>query len=100
MTANFLGIKNSKKLPEYQKAWIDSVLKNNGQNKRDKKWTESIAVGDIAFVLATKAKLGVKGIENDIGFELKEPQEPYMPVFDPGKGPLSPNNAYLWDVSL
>ena len=60
MTANFLGIKNSKKLPEYQKAWIDSVLKNNGHNKRDKKWTESIAVGDMDFVLTTKAKLGVK----------------------------------------
>ncbi|MBA3031088.1 MAG: hypothetical protein FP816_20060 [Desulfobacteraceae bacterium] len=57
------------------------------------------------FVLTTKAKLGAKGIgrkviENDIGFELKGPQEPYMSVFDPEKAPLSPNNAYFWHVSL
>jgi hypothetical protein len=40
------------------------------------------------FVLKTKAKLGAKGIgrkiiENNTGFELREPQEPYTPVFDP-----------------
>ncbi|MBU4054348.1 MAG: hypothetical protein KKA41_08255 [Proteobacteria bacterium] len=48
------------------------------------------------FVLARKAKLCAKGIgskeiENDIGFELKESQEPYRPVFDPEKVQLSPN---------
>ncbi|MBA3030053.1 MAG: hypothetical protein FP816_14770 [Desulfobacteraceae bacterium] len=78
-------------------------MKNSGNKKRDKKWTERIAVGDMDFVIATKAKHGAKGIgrkviESNIGFELKEPQEPYMPVFDPKKGPLSPNNAYLLDV--
>ena len=84
--------------------WIDAFLKNNGHNKRDEKWTESIAVGDMDFVLATKAKLGARGIgrkviESNVGFELNEPQEPYRPVFDPEKGPLSPNNAFFGDVS-
>ena len=61
--------------------WIDSFLKNNGHNKRDEKWTECIAVGGMDFLLATKAKLGAKGIgrkviENNVGFEPKGLQEP------------------------
>ena len=32
----------------------------NGSNKRDGRWTESIAVGDKKFVLETKARLGAK----------------------------------------
>ena len=92
-------------MPEIGDDGCGGYLKNGGHNKRDQKWTESIAVGDMDFVLATKAILGAKGIgrkviENDIGFELKESQEPYRPVFDPEKGPLSPNNTYLWDDSL
>jgi hypothetical protein len=82
---------------------MDRVI-NNRQNKRGKKWTESIAVGEMDFVLATKAKLGAKGIgrkviENSAGFELKEFQEPYSPVFGHEKRALSQNNGYFWDVS-
>ena len=76
ITCKFLGIEKDEKLPEYQELWVDEIIKNNGLNKRDKKWTESIAVGEIDFVLKTKSKLGAKGIgrkviENKVGFELK-----------------------------
>ena len=104
MAADFLGIKDSNKLPKYQRTWVDTMVINNRQNKRDKKWTESIAVGEMDFVLATKVKLGAKGIgrkviENSAGFELKEFQEPYSPVFGHEKRALSQNNGYFWDVS-
>ena len=54
------------------------------------KWTASIAVGDKEFVMETKAKLGAKAIgrrelENNEGYELKEPLSPYNRVFDPEK---------------
>ena len=67
--------------------------------------TERIAVGDMDFVLATKARLGARGIgrkviESNVGFELKDPQEPCRLVFDPEMRSLSPNNAYFWDVLL
>ena len=66
----------------------------NGSNQRDAKWTESIAVGDKEFVMETKAKLGAKAIgrrelENNEGYELKEPQSPYTPVFTLKKCTLS-----------
>ena len=68
---------------------LNEILKN-GTNRRDAKWTERIAVGDKEFVMETKAKLGAKAIsrremENNEGYELKEPQRPYNRVLDPEK---------------
>jgi len=66
----------------------------NGSNQCDAKWTQSIAVGDKAFVMETKAKLGAKAIgrqeiQNIKGYELRESQDPYNHVFDPEKCSLS-----------
>ena len=74
---------------EYHRNWVEEVLKN-GSNQRDAQWTESIAVGDKEFVMETKAKLCAKAIgrrelENNEGYELKEPQSPYTRVFDSEK---------------
>ena len=84
-----LGIKDSDQLSEYHRNRVEEVLKN-GSNQRDAKLTESIAVGDQEFVMEIKAKLGAKAIgrkelENNEGYQLKEPQSPYNRVFDPEK---------------
>ena len=76
----------------------------NGTNQRDAKWTESIAVGDKAFVMEKKAKLGAKaigrrGMKNVEGYELKERQCPYNRVFDPEKCALRLKNDHIWHVS-
>jgi putative transposase len=68
------------------------------------KWTQSIAVGDKEFVMETKAKLGAKAIgrkavKNIEGYELKELQSPYNPVFTPEKCSLRLQNDYFWQVS-
>ena len=67
-------------------------------------WTESIAVGDKEFVMETKAKLGAKAtgrreLENNEGYELKEPQSPYNRVFDSEKCSLRLKNDHIWKVS-
>ena len=97
-----LGIKDSDQLSEYHRHWVEEVLKN-GSNQRDSKWTESIAVGDKEFVRVTKAKLGAKAfgrreLENEDGFELKDPQNPYTPPFTPEKCTLSLKNDYIWKI--
>ena len=76
----------------------------NGSKQCDAKWTESLDVGDKEYVMKTKAKLGAKAIgrrelENDDGYELKEPQSPYSRVFDPEKCSLRLKNDYIWQVS-
>jgi hypothetical protein len=52
------------------------------------------------FVLKTKAKLGAKAIgrrklENNQGYELKEPQSSYNRVFDPEKCSLRLKNDHI-----
>ena len=49
----------------------------------------------------TKAKLGAKaigrrGVKNDEGYELKEPQSAYTPLFVPEKRGVSLKNDYVW----
>ena len=51
--------------------------------------------------METKAKLGAKAIgrralENNEGYELKEPQSPLHRVFDPEKCSLRLKNDHLW----
>ena len=101
--ADLLGIRDSDQLSDYHRDWVEEILKN-GSNQRDAKWTESIAVGDKDFVIETKAKLGAKAIgrrkiENDEGYELREQQIPYTPVFAPEKSTLSTKNDYVWRIS-
>ena len=54
--------------------------------------------------METKAKLGAKAIgrrelESEEGFELREPQNPYTPLFTPENSALSLKNDYIWQVS-
>jgi hypothetical protein len=54
--------------------------------------------------MGTKAKLGAKAIgrrelENNEGYELKEPQSPYNRVFNLEKCGLRPKNEHIWEVS-
>jgi hypothetical protein len=98
-----LGIKDNDQLSEYRRNWVEQVLKN-GSNQRDAKWTKSIAVGDKAFVMETKAKLGAKAtgrsaFANNEGYELRESQSPYNPVFTPEKWSLRLKNDHLWQIS-
>ena len=98
-----LGIKDRDQLSKYHRNRVEDVLKN-GSNQRESKWTESIAVGDKEFIMETKAKLGAETIvrikfESEEGFELRESQNPYTPLFTPENSALSLKNDYIWQVS-
>ncbi len=100
---SLLGIKDHHRLPDYHRNWVEEGLKS-ASNRRDEKWTQSIAVGDKEFVMQTKAKLaaramGRKVFEDNMDYVLKESQNPYNPVFAPEKGSLRLNNAYFWQAS-
>jgi REP element-mobilizing transposase RayT len=98
-----LGLKDPHQLSDYHRNWVEEVLKSSS-NRRDEKWTQSIAVGDKEFVMQTKAKLGAKAIgrkasENNEDYVLKESQNPYSSVFAPEKGSLRLKNEHFWQVS-
>jgi len=100
--ANLLGFKDQVRMMEVHRQWVETLLKN-GSNKREAKWSESIAVGDKEFVLETKARLGAKAVGRKISgeegnYELREPKIPYGPLFTLEKSSLSSENSYYWDV--
>jgi len=102
--AGLLGISDGIQLAESLRQWVEEVLKN-GSNKRDAKWSESIAVGGRGFVSDIKSKLGSRAIGRKIigagdseDYELCETQTSYNPLLAPEKAALRPENCYFWDV--
>lgn len=83
------------------RGWIDEALKK-ARHQRDRKWTESIAVGSESFVKMTKELLGADGRgrkvkERDDVFELREGTVPYSGILDHENAVLSPLNRYPLD---
>ena len=58
---NLLGFDSYDDAIKYHKRWVDDYL-GNGNNIRDDKWTESIAVGEKDFVERVKSLMGVLAI--------------------------------------
>jgi len=80
--------------------WIDGSLAND-RNRRERRWSESIAVGsntfttDILSQLGSRAK-GRKIIEKGQAFQIREESETYNPLFDGEKGNIAPENTIIW----
>jgi len=95
-----LNFKTMDKLVDAYRGWIgDAIIK--GDRRRDKKWTESVAVGSELFVRATKEKLGIKAKGREVfgtdgSYELREDAARYEPVLGLEKVALSSENAYYW----
>ncbi len=76
----------------------------SGSNCREREWSESIAIGDKAFVQATKHELGGRAVGRKISgehddYQLRETCEPYNSFFDAEKSVLRQNNSYVWDYN-
>lgn len=85
------------------RGWIEEALAG-ASSLRDRKWTESVAVGSEAFVTATKEALGVKGegravIGGDESYELRELPGAYKGNFGHENGLLRPQNKCFWKNS-
>ena len=75
--------------------WVETALTE--ANKKDRKWTKSIAVGDEQFIENTRERLGDKAkgrgkMESETGFELREDQLVY--------GEFDLDNKYYWDNNI
>ena len=69
---------------------------------RDRKWTESIAVGSEKFIEVTKNLLGIKAkgrkkISSGIGYVLREPPSTYNTDFASENDALRVENTYNWN---
>jgi putative transposase len=94
------GFREMEEFAASYREWIYEALKK-ARNHRDRKWTESIAVGSESFVKTTKQLLGADGRgrkvrEREDIFELREETIPYSGILGHENTVLSPENRYLW----
>jgi len=81
--------------------WVEQGLEN-GLLMRDDRWSESIAVGSLAFIDQVKNELGFKAdhrdvIESDGSYVLREPAEAYALKFAGGNEALRSQNTFFWN---
>jgi len=82
------------------KKWINDSLANDG-GKRKSHWTDSVAIGNHAFVKETFSHLGAQAKGRSIVgmgdvFQIREEIESYNALFGGQKRDIAPKNAYDW----
>jgi putative transposase len=97
-----LGISDSKELSRLHRIWVEEALKVE-ERERQKKWSESIAVGSLSFVEQMQTDLGSRGFGRSIlssteGHELMESQLSYPDHFGGEKRPLSDETSLSWRI--
>jgi len=97
-----LGVDDDDRLRRSHHSWVEEALKMK-EEIRERKWSESVAVGDLAFVEKVKAELGGRALGRNIvssvgADELREQQVPYNDDFHPENMPLSIENRLFWRV--
>ena len=98
---DLLGLRNLAQLQRTRAQWVEEALKAKDQ-QREGHWSESLAVGNQAFVEGVKAQLGVGARYREVDQEddihrLKEPAIAYSAHFGPEIGTLSDENAVFLD---
>ena len=83
--------------------WIEKGLEN-GMAVRDDHWSESIAVGNRAFIDQVKNELGFRAdhrevIEENGSYALREATEAYARSFPTEGEALRSQNTFSWDES-
>jgi putative transposase len=94
-------------LQDFQRAhhqWVEQGLAN-GLVLRDDRWSESIAVGSLAFVENVKDQLGIKAahrevVEADESYALREAPEAYGLKFAIQSEALRSENTFFWEETV
>jgi putative transposase len=97
-----LGAGDSDQLSLSHRSWVEEALKTE-EKSREKRWSESIAVGSLSFIEEVKAQLGARGFGRNIiasseGHELREPQASYHDHSGWKKVPLSYEKSLPWRI--
>jgi len=97
-----LGMSESDELSMSHRSWVEEALKSK-ERGREKRWSESVAVGNLSFVEQVRTDLRARGFGRRIissaeGHELKEAQLPYRNHFEGEMRALSCQNTLPWRV--
>ena len=98
------GFADPRDFQSARREWVEQELEN-GLASRDDRWSESIAVGSLAFVENVKNQLGIKAshrdvIEADGTYALREAGEAYGVEFAAESEALRSQNIFFWDENV
>ncbi|MFT5396874.1 MAG: putative transposase, partial [Gammaproteobacteria bacterium] len=99
---SFVNIDDLYILQQQHRQWIEDEI-NLDSTLRDANWTESLAVGNEAFVNHVQNLLGIKANHRVVKATgdkhvLREMSASYNTHFNAQKEDLSLNNSFLWEV--
>lgn len=94
----FLGFDTYDRVKSAHRKWVESFL-SNGDNCREEKWTESIAVGSENFTMNIKnlmgaMALGRKTVVSGDSYQLRETEDPYIAFLGVEKNDIGLKNTY------
>lgn len=100
--ARVLGAVSPEEVRTMRQRSINTIQKRDGL-PRERKWTESIAVGSQSFVDSVKEKLGIRAKSRIVhqgndNCQLRESAEPYGTNSSTKNETLSPKNSLFWNV--
>jgi putative transposase len=95
--------KSMEKFRKTYRGFVEEALQKQGL-EREARWSESIAVGNEAFVRETKERLRIRAVGREVmgdsgSYKLRESEVPYQANFDRENGDLNHENAFYWDKS-
>ncbi|MGM0680491.1 MAG: transposase [Pseudomonadota bacterium] len=97
-----VGVETYDQVKEYHQGWLDEYLRD-GNNRRDEKWTKSIAVGSKGFVQSVQSLLGALARGRKVrqaaeAYQLREPSALYGDHFGVKDEAIGPKNTCYWNV--
>jgi len=98
-----LGAGSYDELRRSHKGWIEEYLGEDERARREE-WTDSIAVGSVAFVEKVKELLGFRAKGREVteageGFQLREEPADYTAFFQAQNDDMGPKNTFFWDLN-
>ncbi len=101
---DLLHISSMDMLQRSREEWVEEALKAKAHS-RDSRWTESIDVGNGAFLekVEDQPQIRAKGrnVLEETGECCQREEQapcPYNPIFEGENGTLSPQNTALWEI--
>jgi len=98
------GMQSDQQFVAQHRDWIDQAVHDHVQ-KRERKWSESVAVGDAGFVERLQQQLGIQAAGRKVREEgdahvLREPEIAYHAHSEAEKGCLSMDNGVYFDENV